>query len=285
MLTFLNAYYELSQSLCAIYDAQEAASIAHEAMNSICNMNKMERLLHKDTQLSSTQYQLFLQYKTALIAGKPLQYVLGSCIFYGYPFTVNEAVLIPRPETEELVQWIIDDNKQNSKHLNIMDIGCGSACIAISLAKKLPNSIVSAIDISPGALIVAAQNSELNKVEINLLKMDILNDIDREELGLFDIIVSNPPYILNHEIEEMHPNVKDYEPHIALFVTNNDPLQFYKAIGQFGITHLQSDGAIYCETHKEYALSCKAYFKEIGYSTVEARKDLNGHWRMIKAIK
>ena len=285
MLSYGEAYYELFENLRSIYDAEEASSIAHEAMNAICGVNKLERLMQKEKQLSAAQHLQYRQYETDLKAGKPLQYVIGTCIFYGLTFHVNEAVLIPRPETEELVQMILDDYRGSDKLLHILDIGCGSACIAISLAKKLGKSQVSAVDISTAALQIAQQNSLHNQVAISLQQIDILEESDQKKLGIYDIIVSNPPYILPAEIVDMHINVKAYEPHLALFVSNNDPLQFYKAIAQFGLSHLAAGGAIYCETHKDHAHACKAYFEALGYAEVAVYKDLNGHWRMIKAVK
>jgi release factor glutamine methyltransferase len=205
-----------------------------------------------------------------------MQYILGEAYFMGDRFMVSPAVLIPRPETEELVQWIIDEERP--KH--ILDIGTGSGCIAISLAKRLPHSDVQAIDISAEALQVARQNAAALGVDIKFLQCDFL--AQQDTLGLFDLIVSNPPYIPETEKETLHTNVRDHEPGTALFVPNDDALLFYRSIAFFGKTHLKVGGFIYCEVHQDYATDTAALFKSEGYSTVTLRNDVNGNPRMIR---
>ena len=292
MLTYSEAFYQLKEKLQPLYDANEAAAIAHLLLEFITGLNKMDRLTKKDVAFTKRQQELFDTKLKELVKGKPVQYVTNSAWFMGREFIVNEAVLIPRPETEELVQWIIDDHKDKEK-LRILDVGAGSGCIGISLFRLLPNAVVTCADISKEALDVLQTNIEwvLNDEEkkkhpenIRLLELDFLNEpIRNKELGRFDIVVSNPPYIARSEKAKMHPNVKHFEPDKALFVPDNDALIFYKAIAAFSKEHLKQDGYIYCELDAAHAEECKVLFEKAAYSNVELRKDMHGNWRMLKA--
>lgn len=209
--------------------------------------------------------------------GEPIDYILGYTYFYGLKIRVNTSVLIPRPETEELVEWIIQENKQK-ENLKILDIGTGSGCIALALKENLLNSILTAIDLSENALEVARKNAIENNVLLDIQKLDILNEDEWPNLGQFDLIVSNPPYIRFNEKATMSPSVLDYEPHGALFV-ENDPLIFYKKILEFSQEHLHKDGLVYFETSQFQQLLDYDGFQ------IERRMDLSGNWRFLKAKK
>ena len=215
-----------------------------------------------------------------LLNHEPVQYVTSKAFFYGNYFKVSPAVLIPRPETEELVDLIIKENKDAEKPA-IIDIGTGSGCIAISLKKHLDTATVYAIDISNAALEVAEKNARQLKTNVNFLEQNILS----ENLSItekFDVIVSNPPYIPVSEKKLMDKNVVEYEPHIALFVDDEDPLLFYKAILKFAQSSLTANGKIYLETHQQIAVDVKKLFDENGFTSV-VKKDLNGNDRIVTA--
>lgn len=211
----------------------------------------------------------------------PIQYILGETAFYGLQFKVDKNVLIPRPETEELVDWIIQNHK-NKNNLKILDIGSGSGCIAISLAKNLPNAEVSAIDISAEALNVAKNNAALNQVNVNFLKADILT-ISKLP-GTFDIIVSNPPYVRELEKDQMQQNVLSNEPHIALFVENGNPLLFYDKIAELAKTHLTKSGVLYFEINQYLGSKTVDLLKTKGFINIELKKDIYGVDRMVKCF-
>jgi len=283
MLSYNHAFYELRTLLQPLYDEREATAISHEILFFITGHNKADRLIHKDTMLSSEQHGRYEMAVRELLSGKPLQYVTGTAWFMGKEFEVNENVLIPRPETEELVEWVINDWKSREEKIDILDIGTGSGCIPISLTSALLQATVTACDISEAALQVAKQNAEKLSVTVSFLQLDFLDTIASNKLGNYDVIVSNPPYIPAAERGNMHINVKDYEPAIALFVPDNDPLLFYKAIASFGKQHLNSNGYIYCELDAGHAAMCKELFERAGYRNVALRKDIHGNLRMLKA--
>lgn len=216
---------------------------------------------------------------------EPIQYILGKTEFYGLPFIVNKHVLIPRPETEELVEWIISTviSSGVEKSLKILDIGTGSGCIPISLKKNLTKSEVSALDISKDAIEVAKQNAKLNEVQIHFLQHDILS---AKDLGQqFNIIVSNPPYVRELEKHEIKNNVLKNEPHLALFVDDNNPLLFYDKIADLARTHLKSNGMLFFEINQYLGKETVDLLKEKGFQNIELKKDLFGNDRMILACK
>lgn len=282
MLSYNDAFYTLRNTLTPVYDEQEAAAIAHEVMKELTGLSKLQRLSYKDNLFTTGQQQIFNTVSAELQQGRPLQYVLGYAWFMDRKLMINKDVLIPRPETEELVQWIIDDNKEPT--VAILDIGTGSGCIPISLKLALPHSSVSSCDVSNDALSIAQINAEYQDAEVNFIELDFLNEAARTRLEQYDIIVSNPPYIPDTEKESLHINVRNYEPGTALFVPGNDALLFYKAIAAFGQTHLKTNGAIYCELHVDYATDTQLVFEAQGYIT-ELRKDMHGNNRMLKATK
>jgi len=216
-----------------------------------------------------------------LKTGKPLQYVLGYTEFYGLRFVVNPATLIPRPETEELVEWILN-SVDKTKSISILDIGTGSGCIPITLKKNLPHAHISAIDISHEALQTAKINAELNEVEIDFLEADILKDLQPITHNL-QLIVSNPPYVTPTDKTQMHVNVVDFEPHTALFVPQEDPLLFYKAIADFAITNLSTDGLLFLEINESYGQETIELLSSKGLKSIELKKDMSGRDRMIRA--
>jgi len=283
MATYHQAFYELKNKLQALYDAREAEAIAHEILFYITGYNKTERLLHKDHAFTEKQQAKFELASFELLKGMPLQYVTGSAWFMGREYFVNESVLIPRPETEELVQWILNDWKSRDEQIKILDIGTGSGCIPISLKLTLIQADVVTCDISGNALEVAEQNAAKLQADIKLMELDFLDTAQHNKLSVYDVIVSNPPYIPFSDKERMHINVTEHEPDIALFVPDGDALVFYCTIAAFGKNHLKSNGYIYCELDSARAERCKALFEDYDYRNVDIRKDMHGNWRMLKA--
>lgn len=281
MLSYQQAFYSLCKQLGKIYSDTEAAAIAHEIMEFVTGKGRLQRLVEKDNHLDERQQSLYDNAIVRLLNGEPLQYITGVQWFFGKPFQVNTSVLIPRPETEELVQWVIDE-WQDKNDLTILDIGTGSGCIPISLKLKLPAASIAAIDVSKSALTVALQNAQQHQAEIFFLEMDFLKEDQWEKLGQFDIIASNPPYIPEHELDTLERNVRDFEPEIALFVPNTDALLFYRHIARFAKEHLSPDGAVYCELHRDYAQATQAMFEAMSYKTT-LRKDMHGNDRMLRA--
>jgi release factor glutamine methyltransferase len=237
--------------------------------------------MKKEDLLNAAQMETFEKGRRELLKGRPLQYVTGVAWFAGQDYKVNEHVLIPRPETEELVDWVVADCKDKPE-LSILDIGTGSGCIPISLKLGLPAAVVTSCDISADALRVAKENARNLKADVTFIKTDFLNQKMWYNFAKYDVIVSNPPYIPRSEYEKMHTNVRDHEPEIALFVANEDALVFYRNIAEFAKEHLNEGGNIYCELHKDHAEETERMFKVKGYST-ELRADMNGNLRMLKA--
>lgn len=280
MLSYKQAFHALRQQLQPLYDAAEAAAIAKEVLAHLTGKSYTQSLATPDAPLSAVAEEGLRTLSAALQQGKPLQYVLGYAWFMSRKFIVNEQVLIPRPETEELVQWIVDDNRQRILPFAVLDIGTGSGCIPVSLKLMLEEAAVISCDISAGALAVARTNAAALGATVDFKELDFLTQ--SAALPAYDIIVSNPPYIPLAEQDKLHPNVRLYEPGTALFVPDNDPLLFYKAIAVFGKTHLNAGGAVYCELHKDYAAATQDMFRGHEYHT-ELREDMNGHPRMLKA--
>jgi release factor glutamine methyltransferase len=215
---------------------------------------------------------------------KPVQYATGKAHFFGMDLSVNESVLIPRPETEELVKWIADDHQGRSV-MRVMDIGTGSGCIIIALGKLLPIPELTGIDISGNALTLAGQNAEQLDVKVNFYKYDILVGMRWPEPGEFDIIVSNPPYVRESEKTHMEHNVLDYEPHEALFVPDKDPLLFYRAIVRFAKKHLFPEGRLYLEINENLGNDVVRLLEDNGFEDVVLRKDMHGKDRMVRCRK
>jgi release factor glutamine methyltransferase len=285
MYTLYSAYYSLKDALMHLYDERESAAIAHEVLEFLTGFTKTERLMYKDDILTTQQLDDYNKIFKQLSDGVPLQYSIGQCWFMNHVFMVNSAVLIPRPETEELLQWIVNDYKSIQQTLSIFEIGTGSGCIAVSLAHLLSIASVTACDISSDALMVANYNAKNIGVDVKFECIDFLKWQEYEWNVEYNIIVSNPPYIPMSVKEKLHSNVIDHEPHLALFVPDNDPLVFYRTIATFALKHLVPDGTIYCELDTDNAIATQYLFKQHGYKSVTLKEDIHGNKRMLKAIK
>ena len=239
----------------------------------------------KNQNISNPEYKRFIDILNELTSGRPIQHILGQADFYGNTFLVNEHTLIPRPETEELVDWIIKDHKANIRNtLNILDIGTGSGCIAISLQRGLKQAKISALDVSTEAIKIARINADKLASQISFIEADILDwDSSLTNKMDLDIIVSNPPYITPKEQVAMHNNVLLFEPHSALFVEEHFPLLFYSTIADFGQYHLKLNGLLYFEINQYLSAETTDLLRKKGYKDIEIRKDINGVDRMIKA--
>jgi release factor glutamine methyltransferase len=281
-MTIQEARLNLQTQLAAVYENREAANITDWVMESLTGLSKSARLVKANDPLTTEQENKLSNYSSDLLRHRPVQYVLGESWFHGLRFRVNENVLIPRPETEELVDWIITENK-DIPSLRILDIGTGSGCIPISLKKGLPQATVFSCDISEGALEVAKQNAANLEAAVHFIQQDILDASLWNKLPEVDIIVSNPPYIPENNKTAMHKNVLEHEPHLALFVSNDDPLSFYRAIAELSGKKLSTNGAVYAETHEDLGSSTLTLFREKGFDSVTLRRDLQEKDRMIKA--
>ncbi len=277
------AYRSLCKSLETIYEKRESESIARIVFEDAFQIFNFQRL----DDLSVENSSRLVEIETRLLNQEPVQYVLGFADFYGLKFKVNEHVLIPRQETEELVFWILADAKRLSKELEIkvLDIGTGSGCIPIALKKEMPNWKVEAMDISVEALKIAGENAQLNNVEIDFFQFDILDSERWNDLGNYDIIVSNPPYIPEKEKKIMPENVVNFEPHLALFVENKDPLIFYKKIAEFAFSKLNPKGKLYFETNEFNAEKVLNIVENQGFINCMLKKDMSGKNRMVCAEK
>lgn len=272
------------QSLSAIYDEDEAESFFYLILEEKKQLKRIDLALHPNlvfTDEELTEWNAILEQLKLEI---PIQYLLGKTSFYGLDFEVNENVLIPRPETEELVDWIISNNQitKSSNPLKILDIGTGSGCIAISLANNIPDAQVFAIDVSEKALATAKKNAENNNVKVNFILQNILETTDLGQQ--FDIIVSNPPYVRNLEKQEIRKNVLDNEPHLALFVEDDNALIFYRKIAELAQKNLVQNGQLYFEINQYLGKEMVELLEKMNFKNIELRKDIYGNDRMIKSI-
>ena len=283
-MTIRDASTELKEKLTLIYSKSEAENITELVIEHITGTNRSERISDKSKQLNESQGEALLKSIQRLLQHEPVQYVINEAWFCGMKFYVDNNVLIPRPETEELVEWIISNLKFPINTLSILDIGSGSGCISIALKRKLRKAEVWSCDVSPGALTVAKRNAETLSADLKFIQLNFLDEKERNNLPLFDIIVSNPPYVPEKNKYQMSPNVLEYEPRIALFVPDNDPLIFYKTIAEFGKKHLSDSGIIFLELHEDYSNSTEELFKNENYIT-EIKKDMQGKNRMLLAAK
>jgi len=263
------------RQLSGIADEREIISWAYISIEHCLDYNRSDCIIHADKQITTELSDRFKQIIADLKTNKPVQYILGETEFYGLKFIVNEHTLIPRPETEELVDWILKEEFSSA-----LDIGTGSGCIPIVLAKNT-NAIISAIDVSEDALVIAKENAKINGVEINFFRQDILKTTT---LPKVDVIVSNPPYVLESEKELMLDNVLEYEPNLALFVADNNPLLFYKKIGELAAKSLNCEGKLYFEINEKYGNEILKMLSKIGFVDIALKKDINDKDRMVKAI-
>lgn len=282
-MTTEEATFLLLRELRYIYSPEEAGLITDWVMEAITGSRKAERMIYKKQPLTAKEDQQVQQYLKRLLQYEPVQYILQEAWFYGMKFHVNPHVLIPRPETEELAEWIIKDHG-SAGPLSLLDIGTGSGCIAISLKKKIPAATVAACDISEVALAVAKENAALHSAAISFIQLDFLNEIEWEKMEQYDIMVSNPPYIPQAESHSMNANVVKYEPGTALFVPDDNALIFYEAIARFGHAHLKPGAYIYAEIHESLGQAAIDLFLQYNYTPL-LKKDMQGKDRMIRAVK
>ena len=283
-MTIDEARKEIIKNIGNIYEQNEANNIAELLIESITKLPRSERIIKGDETLPNSQKNLLHSSISRLQKHEPIQYIINEAWFAGMRFYVDRNVLIPRPETEELVEWAVEEYRIKNSPYKILDVGTGSGCISIALKNKLPLSEVWACDISDQALNVARINADALHATIDFVPLNFLDPGQRKQLPNVDAIVSNPPYVPQNEKTEMKKNVVEYEPSTALFVTDDDPLIFYKAIAEFGREKLNKGGSIYAEIHENLGEPIKRLFLSAGYQTVQLKKDLQEKDRMIKAI-
>lgn len=272
-------------------DEQEIESFFFILTEYLHNLKRVDVALNPNFELSDEEAEKWNAILAQLQQEKPIQYITGEAWFYGLQFEVNENTLIPRPETEELVEWILNSpNIHHQSPINILDIGTGTGCIPISLKANVPQANVSAIDVSEKALEVAKRNAVLNKVEINFIQANILEVEDLSKLpssiihhlSSYNIIISNPPYVRNLEKQEIKKNVLDYEPHLALFVEDTDALLFYRKIAQLAIENLTPNGLLFFEINQYLGKETVELLENLGFKNIELKKDIYGNDRMVK---
>ena len=277
---------DLQTSLKGEYSESEIHVLGMLILEKLTGFSRIWLLIHKELKLNDEHNIIASQYLERLKNHEPIQYIFGETEFYGLKFKVNPSVLIPRPETEELVEWVKPPHPPKGGFLSgtptLLDVGTGSGCIAVALKKKFPSANVSAMDISPEALALAKENAALNEVNIEFIQDDILHPAATDRK--WDVIVSNPPYIPASEQRYLHKNVTDFEPHLALFVQDNDPLIFYRKIAEFALSHLTAGGRLYVEIHQSLGRQCCQLLESMGFQSVELRKDLSGNDRMISSF-
>jgi len=276
---------KMNSILTTVFVKTEVESFFYLLIDSRLNLSKMDFLLNPNVEVNSEDLRFLESAIQKLKTEQPIQYILGETEFYGLLFKVNENTLIPRPETEELVDWIIQDQIiDNNKQLTILDIGTGSGCIPVSLAKNLTKAKVTSVDVSEEAIQVAQENAVSNNVVVSFVNDSILEPkIVNDSKNKFDIIVSNPPYVRNLEKQEIKNNVLAHEPHLALFVEDDDALLFYGKITEFALKYLKKEGVLYFEINQYLGEETVELIKKTGFTNVELRKDMSGNDRMIKA--
>ncbi|MDB2631296.1 peptide chain release factor N(5)-glutamine methyltransferase [Ulvibacter sp.] len=269
--------------LQGVYDKEEVHCFFYILCDFFLQYSRFEVSMALDTIVSAKNTTAFEKALLRLKKQEPIQYILGCTAFYGLTFKVNEHTLIPRPETEELVDWVLSNLHDQDSELDILDIGTGSGCIAISLAKNIPTARVSGLDISEKALEVAQENAVKNQVLVSFCKKDILETTALK--NKYDVMVSNPPYVRQLEKKAMNANVLGFEPGVALFVPNEDPLLFYRKIAQLAMVSLQTRGWLYFEINEYLSKEMDVLLKEIGFANIEIKKDFREVPRMIKCQK
>lgn len=270
----------MRQELFTRYSITEIESLIHYCFQEICGFNRMDMILRSEELLDEPTIERFREVTERLKDHEPIQYIFGHSEFYNLDILLSQDVLIPRPETEELVHWVIREQRENNIR-EVLDIGTGSGCIALALKANLPKSNVSGIDVSPAVVKMARKNADHNKLDVDFRQANILNDL--VGFGKYDLIVSNPPYVTRAQMGEMLPNVMNYEPHLALFIEDDDPLKFYKAIGHFCQKHLNPEGTLYLEVNEDLAGDTAFLLESFNFASTTIKKDLNGKFRMVKA--
>lgn len=274
-------YTYIRQELSGFYPDAEATAMAKYILTEKYQLSALDLYAGKDMNFSSEKLSEVNDILARLKSYEPLQYIIGETWFCCYRFKVTPAVLIPRPETAELIDWIVTDNKREDAH--VLDVGTGSGCIPVSLALMMDSPVVSAWDISEEALSVASENARINNADVAFSRVDVLGT-DIPDIKV-DILVSNPPYITESEKKDMEKNVLEWEPDLALFVPDDDPLRFYRRIAELGLDILNDGGLIYFEINRAYGSETVEMLASMGYKNIELRKDLSGNDRMIKALK
>lgn len=283
-MTLNEARTVLTKELNKIYDADELKNIVALVLEYVTTMPRTEQSKSKLSYLTCGQLESIDSITERLKRNEPIQYVLGEAWFAGLKFKVNKNVLIPRPETEELVDWVVKESQKSEVESKILDVGTGSGCIAIAIKKKLPDTNVSAIDVCSEALFTASENAIEHNAEIAFVLFDFLDEEKWKELGQFDIIVSNPPYVKQNEKDAMHVRVKEFEPHLALFVPDNDALLFYRKLSDFSLKHLKAGGSLFVEINESLGDAVVNLFRSAGFAHIELKKDMQGKERMARAV-
>jgi release factor glutamine methyltransferase len=266
-----------------IYGEKEAGNLIYILLEWLTGYSKTSLALNPDIELGIAESNILLEKIEELKQQKPVQYITGQAWFCGLEFKVNEQVLIPRPETEELVDWVVRDHRERPG-LRVLDIGTGSGCIAVVLGKSLQEPVIMAVDKSPAAIALAVRNAFLHGAEVNFMQLDVLDPESHKGLGKFDVIVSNPPYVRLSEKDVMKPNVLDHEPHQALFVPDEDPLIFYRAIARIAGNDLYPGGMVYVEINEGLGEETVQLFRRAGFAEVELRMDIHGKDRMVRSV-
>jgi release factor glutamine methyltransferase len=280
--TIKDIRFYLAKELNDIYEEPEISALASIIIKTVIGTSKLHQLYMERQPVTIRQSRRITEICKELTTGKPLQYILGETNFYNCVLKLNSATLIPRPETEELVDLIIKENK--GSHRNIIDFGTGSGCIAIALSSNLPGSVVTGIDISDEAITIARENALLNEVAVSFLKGDILN-FEFDLVNPADIIVSNPPYVRYSEKQYMSRNVLEFEPHSALFVSDSDPLLYYNAIVKLTDKILLPGGRLYFEINEAMGKAMVELLVSSGYNAINLFEDINGKKRFLKGTK
>lgn len=273
-------YRNFLLQLQKVYSLSEATNITDWVFEKKASLKRIDILKNPNKVITAAADKLIQEALQELLVHKPVQYVLGEAWFYNMKLKVNAHVLIPRPETEELVDQLIKDRKSKLTDPAILDIGTGSGCIPIAIKKHLPAAVITSIDVSEKAIALAKENASLHNAHISFVQLDFLDESKRNGLPMFDIIISNPPYIPLNEKEKLDRNVAAFEPHLALFVPDDSPLIFYQEIALFGKNNLLPNGKIYLETHEGLAKEVAALFMK-DYQTVMVKKDIYGNERMV----
>jgi len=280
-----SAFTYITQAITPLYEAREAANIAHLVVEHITGLSKLDRIVYKDRTLEPGQQARLEQAVGALLEQQPVQYVTGTAWFYGMELMVNPQVLIPRPETEELVEWIVNDVRTGgSADMRMLDIGTGSGCIPLALKKELPAAGVWGIDVSVGALETAKANATQQQLDVRFEQVNVLDEQATAVLPFFDIIVSNPPYIKQSEHTGMQQQVLAYEPSLALFVPDEDALLFYRVIAVLAKRKLAQGGSLYFEINEALGNEVVALLEASGFKNVMLKQDIFGKDRMVKAV-
>ena len=283
-MTIQSAFAGLAEAIRPVYDAREAANIAHLVMEHITGLGKLDRVVHKDGDLTPAQEAQYEQAKKDLLEHRPVQHITGKSWFYGLELIVNDQVLIPRPETEELVEWILLDHPSKPA-LRLLDVGTGSGSIPIALKKQWPVADIWGMDISACAISVATRNAGMQHAQIRFVHQDVLSPDAFKVLPSFNIIVSNPPYIPEQEKADMQTQVTAFEPSIALFVPDRDPLLFYRAIAALAKEKLEHGGKLYFEIHESYGPQVVEMLQTAGFTGVQLKQDMFGKDRMVRGDK